>query len=202
MSSGRFIGMAVMMLSLGVAASAQFTQPVSYGSSASPSTYYPDSTGQELTDGVLGLDFTAYNSPPEASVWTGWDNVSPDITFEFGAPTTFSRIEIGTNRHVGAGNGLVQSITVSGNTFNFAATDLPNDTRGWLVLDGTFATNGAGSLTLAFGPHYSQWFFLDEVRFTAVPEPADTAAIFGVVLIGVTMAVRRRGVRLPATTAP
>ena len=100
---------------------------------------------------------------------------------------------MGTNRRGSAGNGLVESIAISGNTFNFAADAMPDNTRDWLVLDGAFVTDGTGALTLDFGPHYTEWFFLDEVRFTAVPEPADMAAIVGAILISVTMVIRRRG---------
>jgi hypothetical protein len=196
MRPARLFGTAVLALSLNAIVSAQFVQPLSYSALVGAHPVYPDSGDVELTDGVTGLDFSAYSNASEAYDWSGWRYSGPaTVTFQFGSAMSFSRIEVGVDRHSGAGNELVDSITVSGNTFNFAASTIPDNTRDWLVLDGTLATDGSGALNLDFGSNYGEWFFMDEIRFTAIPEPAGTTAIIGAVLAGAIAVVRRRSTR-------
>jgi hypothetical protein len=167
---------------------AQFVVPISYSFSVAPNSdgnSYPDS-GNELTDGVLSLNFNNYHSPAEAAAVTGWIGLAPSITFQFAAAQTFSRIEVGTSRWVVAGVVLPPSVTIAGSTFNLNVTALdpfPENTRGWLVFDGNFNTTIGSVLTIDFG-NSGNWLMLDEVRFTAIAEPSTCAALFGLTALG------------------
>lgn len=179
-------------------ARAQFVTPTGYSFSIAPNSngnYYPDSGG-ELTDGVLGLSFSHYANEFAATAWTGWVNTAgPTISFQFSSAQSFSRIEIGTTRHDGASVGLPATVTITGTAYNFSSGTLANDTRDWLVFDGTFGTsfvNDIPTLSIAFGASYLQWLMVDEVRFTAVPEPGASAAIIGAALACVAVVMRRR----------
>ncbi len=186
-----------LAFAVGSTARAQWVVPTSYSYSVAPNSngnYYPDSSGSELIDSTLGLSFGNYSTESQAGAWTGWVNGTvPTISFQFDSAQTFSRIEIGTTRHDGAAVGLPSTITISGTTFNFTSGAMADDTRDWLVLEGTFFTTGGGNvLAVAFGSSYSSWLMLDEVRFTAIPEPANVAALLGAALAGATIVIRRR----------
>ena len=190
------IALLTLALTGGSIARAQFVVPTSYTFSIAPNSNansYPDTGGGELIDTTLGLSFGNYTSDSQAGAWTGWVNTVPTVSFQFGSAQTFSRIEVGTTRHDAAAVGLPSTITISGTTFNFTSGSMANDTRNWLVLDGTFSTTtGSNLLAIAFGSSTSQWLMLDEVRFTAIPEPAAAAALIGAMLVGVTIVTRRR----------
>jgi hypothetical protein len=190
----RFVPWVLALAGLGTVGRAQVIVPVGYSYSLAPSSAYPDGGG-ELTDDVLGLSFSHYSEAAEAVAWSGWRFTGPSIDFQFGAPQTFSRIEIGTARHDAAGVALPFSVTAAGTLFNFSNSDLGNDVRDWLVIDGTFATTlvgGVPTLTVGFGNPQAEWLMLDEVRFTAIPEPTGAAAVAAAA--AVLFALRRRRV--------
>ena len=188
---------------------AQTVVPFSYNFSISPNANgdfsYPDG-GSELTDSTLGLAFSNYSKPSDAAAWVGWFNADhvPTINFQFDSSQTFSRIMIGTARYDSAAIGLPSSVTISGTTFEISSTYFgeSTDARGWLVLDGTFPTtfvSDISTISIQFGSSYSQWLMFDEVQFSTIPEPATTAAATGALLLGATLALRRR--RLISTAA-
>lgn len=184
-----------------VALPAQTILPTGYTFTVSPSAPYPDS-GNELTDANPGLSFSHYNDAPDAIPWVGWQNAAPTVAFQFSADQTFSRIEIGTTRHNGASVGLPTSVTTTSLTFNFGADDFADNFRGWLVLDGAFSTTlvgGIPTLTMDFGGAHAQWLMLDEIRFTAVPEPAHFASVLSAILLGGAVALRRHRAKPPTT---
>lgn len=166
---------------------AQVVPPIGYSFSISAHSDYPDSS-QELTNAVLGQSFGHYSEPPQAGPWVGWRNTVPSITFHFTAPQTFLLIEIGTTRHVAAGVGLPGTIRIAGQEFHFAPTTFGDDVRDWLVLEGPFSTVVDGSvsaLTIEFDDPSAEWLMLDEIRFSAVPEPSSVALIAGLVALAI-----------------
>lgn len=178
------------------AARAQFVTPTGYTFTPAPNANggftYPDSGGR-LTDGATGLTFNNYTVPADAPVWVGWFNVSPTISFQFATAQTFSRIEIGTTRSDAAGIFVLTGATVAGSTFTSGIT-LSDLTRDWLVFDQNFSTTDVGgiptiTISLTSG---SQWIMLDEVRFSAIPEPADTAIVISLVALGALVLARQR----------
>jgi hypothetical protein len=179
-------------------ARAQFVVPTSYSFSVAPNNHggfsYPDTGGGELIDNTPGsLASFTFSTAPDGP-FVGWYTVTPTITFQFSSAQTFSRIEIGTVQYPGASIGLPSTITVSGTPFNFTSGALTEDTRGSLILNGTFATDGTNTLTITFGSPVSslEWLFLDEVRFTAIPEPAQTAALLSLATVSVLIVRRRK----------
>lgn len=190
---------ALVLLALafvGVSSSrAQFVSPTSYSFSVQPNNvsgnYYPDS-GNELKDGALG---TTWSSVGNYDVWTGWHNTgpAPSLTFQFATAQTFTRIELGAISYSAAAIGLPRSVAIGGGgATNLAGNELTDDTRGWLVFDGSFSTALNGTLTIDLGTSYSQWIMLDEVRFTsAIPEPAESALLVSLLAVGAFVAARK-----------
>ena len=184
---------AVLALVCATGAHAQFVVPTGYTYNAGPSSYYPDDTGMDLSNGTTGIPFSNPFNAEQLAAWTGWDNSNPSINFQFATPQVFSRVEIGTTRWDAAGVGPLSSAAVEG--FNFVSgVALANGDRDWVVLDGAFATTTVGGVpTLMISMvRTAQWTMLDEVRFTAIPEPAQTAAVLGALMLGVALIVRRR----------
>ncbi len=175
---------------------AQFVTPTSYTFNQAPTAdgdfSYPDS-GEELIDGATGVSFDHYADPSEAGVWTGWFRSTPSINFQFSSPQTFSRIEIGTTRKDSSGIGVLSGVDLNGTSFT-TGISLADNTRDWLTFDGAFSTTDVGgvdtftlSLTTA-----SDWIMLDEVRFTAIPEPAEISLLCSLVAAGVFVGWRKR----------
>lgn len=193
----------LVVLALGVAsaARAQFVVPSSYSYGVAPSTtgpsgptnIYPDSGG-ELTDGLLGQSWSHYANELEAVVWTGWANVTPSISFRFPSSQTFSRIEIGTVRENGAAIGALTSVTIAGTTFT-SGVALTDGTRDWLVFDQSFSATLVGldpTLTISLTTTMpSQWIMIDEVRFTAIPEPAESALLVSLLTISAPVVTKK-----------
>lgn len=184
-------------------ARAQFVVPTGYSYGAVPpstsgpngaSNIYPDSGG-ELTNGVTGISFSNYTDEIAAAVWTGWANVSPTISFQFATMQTFSRIEVGAARLDSSGIGALTSVTLAGTTFTSGIV-ITDDGREWLVFDQSFSTTlvgGIPTLTLTLTTTSpSQWIMLDEVRFTAIPEPAETVALLSLAAASVLIVRRRK----------
>jgi hypothetical protein len=184
------------ILAVSLTARAQLVMPTSYAYATAPNPLYPDSGG-ELTDGIPGLSFSNYSAPPQAGPWTGWSNSTTAIEFRFSSAQVFSQIEVGTTRHDGASVGVPGDIVVAGTTFSFTNGNMVNNTRGWLALPGPFTTTlvgGVDTLTLNFGLANSQWLMLDEVQFTAIPEPVH--GILFAALVAGTWTLRRRQTRV------
>ena len=187
------------------ASRAQFVVPTSYSyggvppsttGPSGPTNIYPDSGG-ELTNGITGVSFNNYANEIAAAVWVGWANVTPTVSFQFATMQTFSRIEVGTARWDFSGIGALTSVTLEGTTFT-SGVAIADNSRGWLVFDQSFSTTllgGIPTLTLSLTTTSpSQWIMLDEVRFTAIPEPAETAALFSLAAVS-ALIMRRRKLR-------
>lgn len=166
---------------------------------------YEDSTGTELTDGVLGKAGWMLNGAAE---WVGWrDTPLVNIDFDFGAATSIAGVSIGSTQNalndvvlpsfrVYAGNGIGWTL--------LGALDIPasaaNDRDTLDTSDHAFYELGGLNfqgryLRLALESN-GPFTFLDEVRFTpgpsAVPEPASAALVLaGLGIIAVQR--RRRG---------
>ncbi|WP_157266700.1 discoidin domain-containing protein [Azohydromonas aeria] len=174
-----------------------FDQPTGCGAFC-----YPDSTGTELTDGVLGKAGWAVNNGVE---WVGWlDKPVVNIDFDFGAITSIAGVSIGSTQNalndvvlpsfsVYAGNGvnwtLLGSLDIPADAANNRSNKDPSDHDFYELAGLNFQGRYLRLALQSNGP----WTFLDEVRFTpgpaAVPEPASAA----LVLAGLGMlAVQRR----------
>lgn len=203
---------AVFAAALAGAATAAEILPSSYVTSG-VSGFYPDSTGLELTDGVIAdRHFTEY--APAGAPYVGWRSVDPQVTFSFAAPQTFGKAvvwvdDFGGQFGVTAPTGL--SFTLAGQTFTNFTVGAPLD-AGFVYASGWAAGGGtpyivdlgglqASSINLAIA-RGGEWTFVSEVEFFteraltgAVPEPG----VWALMILGFGLtggAVRRRRMSL------
>ena len=102
MKTGTVIGVlgaaaAVAAIAIASPVRAAEINPGSYSFSAPTdcgSFCYHDSTGEELTDGVLGN--AGWINPYEP--WVAWTEPTVDIDFDFGAAFTFASVAVGTTQ--------------------------------------------------------------------------------------------------------
>lgn len=164
----------------------------SYAYTSGPSGSYPDSTGTELTDGVIVNNDIVPTGP-----WVGWDGSIAIATFDLGTLTNIGKIDIAFLKW---GNAAVYAPDFV--QFDFSATsDFAVSTTQ------TFSTTldlTHGGLTeirshdLSFptlaryvrltADHDRQWLFIGEVTFDSIPTPG-AAALLG---LGGLIALRRR----------
>jgi len=198
-----------LAIAFGGAAAAAQIAPSGYVASG-VSGGYPDSTGTELTDGVVAdRHFTEY--APAGAPYLGWQRVAPDVTFAFDGAKTFGKVVIwfddaGGRAGVTAPSGI--SVTLAGQTFSTFTIGAPLDagvvySNGWSQGGGTPYTLDLGGLSassvaLSIAPG-GEWTFVSEVQFfderavnTGVPEPdAWALMILGFGAAGATLRRRR-----------
>lgn len=189
-------------LCLAAPLAAQPVVPLSYtltpgeGQLQGGSFNYFDETGQQLIDGVLGVDSWAANLGNGAAYeWVGWRLANPVATFTFAQAQTITQVRVGINNQQTGGVFGPTFASFAGTDFNLTGNEVTPGTRGWLTLDGSW-TGDQFTLSLAdIGD--ARWIFVDEVEFIGtpngeVPEPAT----FGLLATGVIgLAVVRRRAR-------
>ena len=93
-------------------------------------------------------------------------------------------------------------MTLAGSAFTTGIA-IADGTRNWLVFDQNFSTTlvgGIPTLTISLTTTLpSQWIMLDEVRFTAIPEPAHAGLLISVLAVGTLFFIRRTKGRSPRT---
>ena len=173
---------------------AQFVMPTSYTitpgqGTADDGTYnYFDDGGGQLTDGIFGgpLWYDDLGNG-NAYEWVGWRTVNPTLTFSFSPAVSIASVTLGFSRGSGGGVFLPSSVTIAGQSFTLTGEEFSDNLRQDLVF--TLATPfTGGDLAINLSDENGNWIFLDEVRFTAVPEPH---AVWFVGLAGVTVVARR-----------
>lgn len=141
---------------------------------------YFDDTGNQLTDGVYGVDeWHADLGNGEAYEWVAWKTASPTFTFSFDTPVTVESVNIDFNRSDGDGIDLPSSVTIGGTLFSLLPDLIADSTRGTLSFTGSW-TGSNLSVTLNDGD-VNKWIFVDEVTFNGtldpVPEPSEWLAV-------------------------
>lgn len=165
---------------------AQFVTPSGYtlstpgeGQAQGGSFNYFDDGGNQLTDGILGANNWAANlGNGPAYEWVGWVRNEPTITFNFASPVDIDLVEIGFNRATGAGIYIPSTVTIAGNPTALVDGNYINGARHWI----SFATNlnnvTSVNISLSDG-NANRWIFVDEIRFSVVPEPTTLALLAG-----------------------
>ncbi len=139
--------------------------PVSY--TATPGERgYPDDTGKQLIDTVLGGDiFNAKITGTAALEWVGWSNKDASFSFVFAKEQKFSKIRIGFNHNETAGILLPKTVTINDQVFPLKGNEVGNLKRGFVTFDVNF---NATNITIKLERNPSrQWMMVDEVRFEA-----------------------------------
>jgi hypothetical protein len=176
---------------------AQLVVPAGYSittpeGTAQGGTYdYFDDTGTQLTDGVFGgnLWYDDLDGPGphgNAYEWVAWVAVEPSLTFNFSKPVSIQSVTIGFSRGSGGGVYLPANVTIAGQPFSLTGNEFADDLRQDLTFTLTSPFVGTDlTIDLSDG-NAGAWIFLDEVQFTAVPEPASVwlAGLAGVAVIG------------------
>ena len=161
-----------IIAALGIASCSCFAAititPSSY-TQTSPHGNFPDS-GVKLTDGIIGAN--DWQNP--AGPWVGWLNTDPTITFTFASSVTVNEVRIGFNRDESYGRIFIpQNVIIESTTFSPSSSAIGDKERGFLSFDGAW-TGSTLSITLKNGTAHSSpyWIFVDEMTFSAVPEPS------------------------------
>lgn len=146
--------------------------------------YFDDVVGGQLIDGIRGIDdWTANLGNGNAYEWVAWITFDPKLTFNFSTTVSIQSVTLGMARaELNGGIYIPASVKIGTETFTLTGSEFADTTR----QDRTFmlATPFVGSaLTIELTRHSSGWVFLDEVQFTAVPEPA---AVWVIALVGGT----------------
>ncbi len=177
---------------------AAFISPTSYVSDSAGegiaehggSYDYYDDTGNQLADGVKGVDDWATdlgNGP--AYEWVGWRFAEPTITFNFASSVTINEVHVGLNRDDADSIFIPASIDVGGTLFPLSPTAFPDTSRGDVVLTGNWT---GSSLTVKLIDNNPNGFmFSDEIQFAAVPEPRVWGVSAGIGLLAFAWLRRR-----------
>ncbi len=166
----------------GIIVPASYTATTGQGWAEGGTWNYFDDTGVQLTDGIYGVDnWTANLGYGNAQEWVGWITVNPTLTFAFNSPVTVNKVSIDFARaEPGAGIYLPTQVTIGGVAFALSGAELADQTRGTLEFVGSWTGN---SLSVEITTRGRNWVFVDEVQFSAVPEPAHWAGASGLGLV-------------------
>jgi hypothetical protein len=177
----------------------------SYSYVTGPGGSYPDSTGSELTDGVVEtISFSdgVWTRPSQAFNYVGWQNRSAIIDFTFAALEQINSIEVSfDDADSAAGVDHISSLTIQTSDgaggfspfASFTIADLAGTGTNSLV----FNTSGLSSdlVRLTF-TGANQWIMLSEIAFSSaaassVPVPAAGLLFGGAITAGVIRRKRR-----------
>ena len=152
-----------------------YTATAGQGQAQGGSFNYFDDTGRQLIDGTFGVnDWTANLGQGNAYEWVGWVTVDPTIVFNFSTPVAITAVTIGFSRHWASGIFLPGTVTIGSESFSLTGTELNDFTRADLTFN-LAQPVFSNQLTLSLSDgNGNRWIFLDEVQFTAVPEPPVT----------------------------
>jgi hypothetical protein len=139
---------------------------------------YFDDTGHQLTDGIYGVnDFSANLGNGIAYEWVGWRVANPVITFQFASPVTINQVGIDFNENTSDMIYLPTTVTIDSSNFTVNPNAIPDDTRGTLLFNGSWT---GSTLTVDLSDDCTtDWIFVDEITFKAVPEPSVLALLAG-----------------------
>ncbi len=137
---------------------------------------YFDDTGHQLTDGIYGVNnFAANLGNGIAYEWVGWRVADPVITFQFASPVTINQVGIDFNENTADMIYLPSCVMIDNTDFTVNQSALPDDTRGTLSFNGSWT---GSTLTVDLSDcSTSNWIFVDEITFNAVPEPSAFALL-------------------------
>jgi hypothetical protein len=133
---------------------------------------YFDDTGHQLTDGIYGVNnFEANLGNGIAYEWVGWRVADPVITFQFASPVTINQVGIDFNDMIY----LPSCVMIDNTDFTVNPSAIPDDTRGTLSFNGSWTGT---TLTVDLSDDCTtDWIFVDEITFKAVPEPSVLALL-------------------------
>ncbi len=126
---------------------------------------YPDETGTQLADGVIGTDDILSDlGKGTAYEWVGWTDLTEPVTLTFTLPSgaKLSAVEIGLNHRDGLGIFVPGGVTVNGTRFTPDAQAVANNQRADLTFSGPF---DGPVVTIVLNHRGSGWTMVDEVRF-------------------------------------
>lgn len=179
-------GTTALFLGMSKVASAITINPSGYTFINPSGSGYPDSSGEELTDGVIATE--NWNTPDtfvNRLPYVGWIDTNPIINFTFDSAVNIDALTLSVDDSGGAGavtTPLGVNITMNGTTINRSITDPPgiepfSDTFSGLGLSGT-------SLELEVIPG-GQWTFLSEVSFDgSASVPFEFSPSLGLLTVG------------------
>ena len=179
-------GTAALFLGMSKAASAITINPSGYTFVTSPGSGYPDSSGEELTDGVIATE--NWNTPDtfvNRLPYTGWIDVNPIINFTFGSAVNIDALTLSVDDSGGAGAVTTPAsvnITMNGTTVSRNITD----PAGIEPFSDTFSSLGLSGNSLQLEVvRAGQWTFLSEVSFDgSASVPFEFSPSLGLLTVG------------------
>jgi len=128
---------------------------------------YYDETGNQLSDGKLGVNnWQADLGNGAAYEWVGWMTIDPTLDFSFSNSPVIKRVSIGFNHYEQNGITLPTNVTINGKSFPLTGNEVANGTRGMINFDGDFSGNTV-NIKLSDGNANNSWIFVDEVQFSS-----------------------------------
>jgi hypothetical protein len=154
---------------------------------------FEDASFTKLLDGSTG---TGTNNVFDES-WVAWQNggfggggsITDQITFNFGASVTITKVAFDFMRNDNSNAQLPLSVTIDGT--DFPTTDFAADGTGFVSYAGSFT---GSTMVVNLNHPTSNWIFVNEVQFTTnstAPEPASLLLV-GLGIGGVVLGRRRR----------
>jgi hypothetical protein len=124
-----------------------------------------DDTGSQLCDGIVGGDdILVDRGSGIAYEWVGWTEATDPVTLTFTLDegARIAAVEIGLYHRDGLGIFPPGKVMINGTSFDVAATDVPNNQRTDLYLEGLFS---GPVVEIALYHQGRGWVLVDEVRF-------------------------------------
>jgi hypothetical protein len=163
----------------------------SYTYNVAPDNLYPDSSGNELTDGVDLTGSWGSPDPFSAAPLVGWLNTNPDLTLNFASTVAIDSVEIWLADSDGvSGVGLPSEITLSTSGGFSQSYSVTNPAGNGSTIPVTISDLNLNTDNLRIqATRVNQWTMISEVSVASVPEPSSTALLG---LGGLSLILRRR----------